>query len=100
MDARSVLGLPAVRPALLDDVSTACPTKAETRRGTDDMTHPAAYDRPDPPAPWRVDDIDDEFDDESDDDFSDDDDDEDADDDDDDGDPDEPETWQVHVRIA
>ena len=98
MDARSVLGLPAVRPALLDNLPAACPAEAETRGGTDDMTRPAAHDQPHPPPFWCDDDVDDEFDDEFDDDDSDDD--EDADDEDDDGDVDEPETWQVHTGIC
>ena len=98
MDAGSVLGVPAVRPALLDDLPAACPAEAETRGRTNDMTQPAAHEHPDPSPAWCDDDVDDEFDDESDDDDSDDDDD--ADDEDDDGDEDEPETWQVHAGIC
>ena len=95
MDAGSVLGLPAVRPALLDDLSPACPAKAETRGGTDDMTVSAAHEHRHPPGVWFDDEIDDDIDDELDDDF-DEDEDEDADDDDGDADEEEPETWQVH----
>ena len=95
MDAGSVLGLPAVRPALLDDVSPACSPEAEARDGTDDMRPSPSRERRDPPAVRVDDEIDDDIDDESDDDF-DDNEDEDADDDDGDTDEEEPETWQVH----
>ena len=95
MDTRSVLGLSAVRPALLDNLPAARPAEAETGCGTDDMTRPAAHDHPHLPPAWCDDDVDDEFDDDE---FDDDDgDDEDADDEDDDGEVDEPETWQVHA---
>ena len=102
MDPRSVLGLPAVRPALLDDVSPACPAEAETRGGTDDMTLVAAHDHRNPPPMWFGDEIDDDADDEFDDEFDDNDNDEDDEDDaDEDGDDEEePETWQVHGWFA
>ena len=93
MDAGSVLGVPAVRPALLDDLPAACAAEAETR-GTDNMTAP--HEHPDPPPAWCDDDVDDELDDDE----FDDDDDEDADDEDEDDDVDEPETWQVHAGIC
>jgi hypothetical protein len=98
VDTRSVLGLPALRPALLDDVSPARPAEAEARGGTDHMTRAAAYDHRDPPAAWFDDEIDDDIDDEFDDDF-DNNDDEEAEDDDGDDDEEEPETWQVCGRI-
>jgi hypothetical protein len=85
-----------VRPALLDDVSPACPAEAETRSGTDHMTRSAAHEPSDLPATWFDDEIDDDVDDEFDDEF-DDHDDEDAEDDGDD-DEEEPETWQVRAR--
>jgi hypothetical protein len=93
VDARSVLGLPAVRPAFLDHISPARPAEAETRRGTDPMTAAAPHEHPHPPAAWFDDEIDDDIDDEFDDDF--DDEDEAAEDDDGDDDEEEPETWQV-----
>jgi hypothetical protein len=88
--------MPAVRPALLDDLPPARPAEAETCGGTDDMTRSAAHERPDPRAIWFDDEIDDDIDDESDDEF--DDDEEDAEDEDDDAE--EPETWQVQCTIC
>lgn len=96
MDTRSILGVPAVRPALLDHLPSAGAAEAQARGGTDhDMTPSTAPEPPAPPA-WCEDD-DDEFDDE----FGDDEDD-DADDDeeDDDDDAEDPETWQVRERIC
>ena len=88
--------MPAVRPALLDDLSPAGPAKAETRSGTDHMMLSAAHEHPDPTAAWLDDEIDDDIDDDVDDEF-DDNEDEDAEDDDGDDDEEEPETWQVHA---
>ena len=93
MDARSVLGLSAVRPALLDDVSPACSPEAEARDGTDDMRPSPSRERRDPPAVRVDDEFDDDIDDEFDDEF---DEDEDEDGEDDGDDDEEPETWQVH----
>lgn len=90
MDTRSVLGMPAVRPAFLDDLSAAQPRQGEARGGSRLVTTPFC-------TAWSIrsfrlqDDPDyipdDEDDDE--DDPQDDDDDEDEDDD------EEVETWQV-----
>lgn len=95
MDAGSILGVPAVRPAFLDDLSTACPTEAESRRGADDMTNCGpGHDYSEGTRPWRADnddedDVDDDFDDE----FGDEDDEDDEDEE--DENPEDPETWQV-----
>jgi hypothetical protein len=94
VDTRSVLGLPAVRPAFLDDVSPARAAQAKTR-GTDAMMLAPAHEDHHPPAVWFDDEVDDDIDDESEDDF---DDDEDEDAEEDDGDEEEPETWQVRGR--
>jgi hypothetical protein len=99
VDTRSVLGLPALRPALLDNLSPACPAEAEACRGTDDMTRSGKHEHRNPPAAWFDDEIDDDIDDEFDDDF-DNDDDEEAEDDDGDDNEEEPETWQVRGRIC
>jgi hypothetical protein len=96
VDTRSILGVPAVRPALLDHLPSAGAAEAQAHRGADhDMTPPTAPEPLVPPA-WCEDD-DDEFDDE----FGDDEDD-DADDDeeDDDDNAEDPETWQVRERIC
>jgi hypothetical protein len=87
MDTRSVLGLPALRPALLDDVPAAGKTQTCRARQAGRcavMTTHLALD----------DEIDDDLDDDEDDFF---DTDEDTDEDeDDDNDEDDVETWQVH----
>ena len=94
MDTGSILGLPEVRPALLDDVSSTRPAEAEACRGAHFMTPArAAAARLEEPPDWLADDNDDDLDDE----FDEDDEDEDKDDDEDDEEEDgeEPETWQV-----
>ena len=80
MDTRSVLGVPALRPAFLVDVPAAEPREAETRDGAGVVKRQFHLDDDD------LDDQDDEDDFEDDDDESDDEEDEDA---------EEPETWQV-----
>ena len=80
MDTRSVLGVPALRPAFLVDVPAAEPREAKTRDGAGVVRRQLRLD-------------DDDLDEEDDEDDLEDDDDESDDEEDDDGD--EPETWQV-----
>jgi len=90
VDARSVLGLPALRPALLDDVSAAQPRKGQARDGAGVVSAFTLRLSPD-------DDFDDGPDeDEEDDDVDDTDGEEDEDNE--DEDEDEEETWQVSGR--
>ena len=84
MDAGSVLGLPAVRPAFLVDLPAAKPREAETGHGARVVTRG-----------FRLDDDDDLDDPDDDDDLDDEDDESDEDDEDEIGDDDEPEPWQV-----
>ena len=86
MGTGSVLGVPSVRPAFLDDLSTTGSRQGETDGGR------IVTDR----CAWRVDDENDDDLDDDDDDFQDTDEDEDTDDEDDeDDDEDDVETWQV-----
>jgi hypothetical protein len=85
VDAGSILGVPAVRPAFLDDLSAARPAEAESRRGADDMTtydpaHDYSEETPARLAGDEEDDVDDDLED---------------DEDDEDENPEDPETWQV-----
>lgn len=99
MDTRSILGVPAVRPALLDHLPSAGATEAQARGGTaHDMTPSSAPEPLEPPA-WCEDD-EDEFDDDFGDDEDDDADDEGDDDEEDGNDAEDPETWQVRDRIC
>jgi len=100
---RSVLGVPSLRPAFLDDISAAGQSREAKARcrnaGRADtvrlpsigcfMTHYT-----------RADDPDDEADDEDDDDFGDDGDGTDDEDEDDEGDDEDVETWQVFAEIT
>ena len=101
MDARPILGVPAVRPSLLVDVSTAQPGESQTSHGACVVTNIdnlAAL----PMTHYKFDD--DDLDDDDDDDDTDDEnefgDDEDEGDDEEDEDDDEPETWQVSARAT
>jgi len=96
VDTRSILGLPAVRPALLDHLPSAGAAETQARDGTDHDMTPSTAPEPLQPPTWCEDD-EDEFDD----DFGDDeDDDADEDEEDDDDHAEDPETWQVHDRIC
>jgi hypothetical protein len=97
VDARSILGVPAVRPALLDHLPFAGAAEAQARGSTDhDMTPSTAPEPLTPPAWCENDDdeLDDDFDDDEDDDADDDE------EDDDDDNAEDPETWQVRERIC
>jgi hypothetical protein len=96
VDTRSILGVPAVRPALLDHLPSPGAAEAQVRGGTDHAMTPSTAREPlVPPASCEDDD------DELDDDFGDDEDeDEDADEEDDDDEAEDPETWQVRERIC
>jgi hypothetical protein len=83
MDARPVLGMPAVRTAFLDDISSPRPAQTESRSGADDMTADEVW----------FDDVEDDDLDDDDDEFGDEDDGED--DDEEDENAEDPETWQV-----
>ena len=84
VDARSVLGLPALRPAFLVNLPAAEPREAQTRDGARVVTPDYRLDDDD------LDDVDDD-----DDDFEDEDGETDDDEEDDGADDDEPEPWQV-----
>jgi hypothetical protein len=93
VDAGSVLGLSAVRPALLDDLPAARPAEAESRCGADDMSsYDRVHDYSEKTHAWFADDEDDE-DEDLDDEFGDENDEED--DEDEDENSEDPETWQV-----
>ena len=97
MDARSVLGLPPMRPALLVDVSSAQSRQAQARIGAGIMISPPNL-VTSLTGSLRLDDDDlDDFD-EDDDDF--DDDDEGSDEDEDGEDDEEEETWQVGLKYG
>ena len=95
MDARSILGVSALRPTLLVDVSTAKPREAESGDRvrvvtTEHNSHAWLTTR------FHLDDdVDDDEDDDDDDDVSDGDDDDDDDDEDEDDEDEDVETWQV-----
>jgi hypothetical protein len=92
VDAGSILGVPAVRTSLLDDLSSAGAAQTKARCGADAMTADVRnHDYSESPA--RFADDEDELDDDLDDEFGDEDDDEDDEDDDENGE--DPETWQV-----
>ena len=95
MDARPVLGVPALRPALLDDVSTA-----QSRQGQ--TCHRARFvECPTVNLATFEDKLDDDLDDDpdQDDEFEDEDDDGDGDDEDEEDDDEDVETWQVSKPI-
>jgi len=87
VDAGSVLGLPALRPAFLVNLPAAEPREAQTRDGACIVTPCYRLDDDD------LDDVDDD-----DDDFEDEDGEGDDDEEDDGADDDEPEPWQVSMR--
>ena len=91
MDARSVLGLSALRPAFLVDLPTAQSRKSEARRGAG-LVRPVDLQNL---ALFGDDEIDEEEEDDDEDDFDRDDGDDDGDDDEFDEDDEEEETWQV-----
>jgi hypothetical protein len=98
VDAGSVLGVPAVRSSLLDDVSSTRSAETESDNGADDMmASETRHDSSETIHERLADDLDDELDDE----FDDDGDEEDEDDDEQDEDDEDAETWQVFaVRIS
>jgi hypothetical protein len=96
VDARSILGLSALRPSLLVNVSSAESREGQACLGAQLMTHRHLV-LHFLTNIFRVDDdVDDDID--EDDDFGDDDDEDDEDED--EGDEEEPETWQVCKRVA